>query len=458
MSACAECPADTGEFERLAKDDPLQWTRSRLKLNPLSLAPLLFKSRNGWDLQTIVPSTRVPSLTQAEAGIRGSKAVRLYGRLVYELLSGRPPTRAGSSQRYVPLSELDQTANETLRRACADADDTYGNCQEFWGVLKDNLIAKSKERISPPFQPPPPEPLPSKPSVPSPKKHLRLVVVGAILAGAVIIVLTFFATRSGPHPSPTPSPSPLRTVTASPTNTPRGLTLEDATNEHPWENSLGMRFMPVLGTEVFFSIWDTRVQDYATFVGQTNYAAGTDWNLPDLSHDEINPVVYVSSIDAKAFCGWLTKTEHASGRLPQNKAYRLPTDEEWSAAVGLARESGHTPKEKDGKILGVYPWGNEFPPPATAGCYYITRSDSASPCRVGSFEANRFGLYDMGGNVWQWCEDWYDIPERFRVLRGASWRSSYPDSLLSSCRAFADPGVRFDYIGFRCVVASASPQ
>jgi tRNA A-37 threonylcarbamoyl transferase component Bud32 len=111
------CPADIDDFESLAKGDAQEWTRCTLKLNPLSLAPLLFKSRNGWDLQTIVPASRVLSMTQAEAGIRGTKAVRLFGRLVCELLSGTAPSRAGAIN-YAPLPKLNQRGNETLRRAC----------------------------------------------------------------------------------------------------------------------------------------------------------------------------------------------------------------------------------------------------------------------------------------------------------------------------------------------------
>ena len=77
---------------------------------------------------------------------------------------------------------------------------------------------------------------------------------------------------------------------------------------------------------------------------------------------------------------------------------------------------------------------------------------------VGSFAANANGLYDMGGNVWQWCEDWYDATERFRVLRGASWLNGYGTNLLASCRLNYIPDYRHDNIGFRCVVAAESSR
>lgn len=82
----------------------------------------------------------------------------------------------------------------------------------------------------------------------------------------------------------------------------------------------------------------------------------------------------------------------------------------------------------------------------------------ATTSPVGSFRANRYGLYDMGGNVWQWCEDWYDTRQSSRVLRGGSWISRGPDALLSSNRYNYTPGDRDDFIGFRVVLADGSSR
>ena len=73
---------------------------------------------------------------------------------------------------------------------------------------------------------------------------------------------------------------------------------------------------------------------------------------------------------------------------------------------------------------------------------------------MGSFGANACGLYDLGGNVWQWCENWYDAAETGRVLRGASWCENYRVNLLASYRNGDVPGLRDDHVGFRCVVAA----
>jgi len=228
-------------------------------------------------------------------------------------------------------------------------------------------------------------------------------------------------------------------------------------------NTLGMKFVPVPGTEVAFCIWETRVKDYAAYAA-ANAGADGSWKEPPFfkklgfKQEDTHPVVNVSWEDAQAFCEWLTKKELATGKIKAELKYRLPTDAEWSVAVGLGKEKRNTPEEKDEGIKGVYPWGKEWPPPVGAGNYYeilkVDKFDYTSP--VGSFASNKDGLHDMGGNVWEWCEDKYSPTISYRVLRGASWFRNYPDLLLSSRRSRYAPVRRFRTVGFRCVLVGGS--
>ena len=219
-------------------------------------------------------------------------------------------------------------------------------------------------------------------------------------------------------------------------------------------NSLGMKFVSVPGTSVFFSIWETRVQDYRAHA-QAAIEVGGSWKNPGFPQTDTDPVVNVSWDEAKRFCVWLTEKEKREGKLPAGSQYRLPTDAEWSWAVGIGdREGSGVPKAKGWRLKTIYPWGAQWPPPKGAGNYDPSLGtdsfDHTSP--VGSFAANEQGLFDLGGNVWEWCEDFLDGRSGNHVLRGGSWNFSSAGHLLSSYRNGAASDARSGGIGFRYVL------
>lgn len=230
------------------------------------------------------------------------------------------------------------------------------------------------------------------------------------------------------------------------------------------ENTLGMRFVPI--GNVQFSIYETRVRDYSVFIRETGHAKAR-WRNPGFDQTPDHPVVMVSWTDAMSFCKWLTDREHLSGDLPAEEYYRLPTDAEWSFAAGLATERGQTPELRDLGVQDRFPWGTSWPPPKGAGNYTgketgsdvaIAGYDDGFPytAPAGSYPPNDKGLYDMGGNVWEWCLDTWNLRTRSRVLRGASWfQGSLHLSLLTSCRIHSMPDRESDSYGFRVVRTSA---
>lgn len=247
------------------------------------------------------------------------------------------------------------------------------------------------------------------------------------------------------------------------------LAVRQADVRNGYTNSLGMKFVPVKGTEVLFCIHETRYKDFAAYAAAgANVAA--DWKnqmfdgfaLGDRTED--HPVVNVSWLEAKRFCDWLGKKE--------GRTYRLPTDQEWSMAVGIGNEERWDDSTTPATVFkgqGTFPWGDEWPPPEGAGNYsdksrhekasrdnegYLERYDDGFPTTapVMSFKPNKLGLYDLGGNVLEWCESWYDDTQMYRVLRGGSWGRYDQGNLLSAFRRRMNPEARCEFDGFRVVM------
>jgi len=256
----------------------------------------------------------------------------------------------------------------------------------------------------------------------------------------------------------------------------------EATKDSPWVNTLGMPFVPIPRFETRCCIWPVRVQDYEAYC----MASGAKFPEIPFPQESDHPIVGVSWNDAIEFCVWLTGKERGEGKIDDKTVYRLPTDLEWSAAVGLPHEPGATPAERHLKVPG-YPWGLRWPPPRNAGNYETRREDQLclkqkstsfetsvwhedrglsiaaadnrkSAAKHGSiaekfkaafnewrshwtpvddyeftspvdaFAQNQFGIRDIGGNVWEWCMD--SNGPSHKVLRGGS----YLHGPLTDCR------------------------
>ncbi len=173
------------------------------------------------------------------------------------------------------------------------------------------------------------------------------------------------------------------------------------------------------------------------------------WNNDD------HPVVNVTWKEAQAYARWAGK--------------RLPTEAEWEYAARCGTNSLSFPLKTEQSYIKLY--GN-------VADYSLLRKDArriivnnyddgfpyTSP--VGYFPPNLFGVYDMEGNVLEWCADWYDAhyyarspetnptgPEkgRYKVIRGGSWNRS-GDYLRTTFRTWYPQQVRFEFLGFRCVM------
>lgn len=235
-----------------------------------------------------------------------------------------------------------------------------------------------------------------------------------------------------------------------------------ATKDLPFANSLGMKFVPVPETGVLFCIHETRFRDYEAYARE-NPGIANNWR--NQTHDGFvitsragdHPVTWVSWSETKAFCDWLSKKE--------GRQYRLPTDAEWKYAAGMAGRP-----DKGISNVRPYPWGSEWPPPPSAGNYsdqsrkakapapypsdYLENYDDGFPTTapVMSFAPNEFGLYDLGGNVWEWLEDKEKEAGEARLRRGGSWRLGSQADLQLSYLLSNEPTARDPIHGFRLVL------
>ncbi len=137
---------------------------------------------------------------------------------------------------------------------------------------------------------------------------------------------------------------------------------------------------------------------------------------PKWGWQEDHPILNVTFEDAQKFCAWVAEKTR--------RRVRLPKEEEWEKAARGA----------DGK---KYPWGNEDPTEANAGRLLWSSIDSkkSRTNAVGRFPANEFGLFDMAGNVWEWCDSLYDGEHDWRVVRGGSWGDGIPVTFRAASRS-----------------------
>jgi formylglycine-generating enzyme len=190
------------------------------------------------------------------------------------------------------------------------------------------------------------------------------------------------------------------------------------------------------------------------------------WRNAGFEQTDEHPVVNVSWNDAVAFCKWLSNKE--------GKTYRLPTEAEWEYACRAGTTtryySGDDP-ETLAKVANVADatFRAKFPAAENAWCAIKASDGYVYTSPVGQFKPNAFGLYDMHGNAWHLCADWYGGdsdyyrnsptddpkgPEKGgdRVVRGGSWLAC-PDAARSACRTFIQPSDRDNVVGFRIVRA-----
>jgi formylglycine-generating enzyme required for sulfatase activity len=183
------------------------------------------------------------------------------------------------------------------------------------------------------------------------------------------------------------------------------------------------------------------------------------WRNPGFEQGENHPVVCVSHNDAVAFLAWLNDQEKGAGWT-----YRLPTEAEWEYGCRAGTGGLYGGSDDPESLVRIANVADASFKKAYPGAACIRGDDGfVYTAPVGSFASNTWGLYDLLGNVWEWCDDWFDAafyksspkedPRNMkgatgRVIRGGCWNGN-PRSARSAYRLRFAPGLRGSDLGFR---------
>jgi formylglycine-generating enzyme required for sulfatase activity len=199
-------------------------------------------------------------------------------------------------------------------------------------------------------------------------------------------------------------------------------------------------------------------------VRQGDYFAVTGDNPSHFQGDPDLPVEQVSWLDATNYCGLRAQQEQAAGLIPSNCVYRLPTESEWEyscrALTTTAFYLGNTLRSGQANFDGRYEYDSTIGDIDNTNGVWLERTTP-----VGTYAPNQWGLYDMIGNLDEWCHDLYALyppgpatdPQGagagyYRVFRGGGWYNS-GNVCRSAQRGDVDQTLYTDVIGFRVVLA-----
>ena len=187
-------------------------------------------------------------------------------------------------------------------------------------------------------------------------------------------------------------------------------------------------------------------------VTQGEYQSVTGVNPSFFTGNSSRPVEQVSWTDATNYCAMLTHRELTASRIQPGWKFRLPTEAEWEYAC----RAGTTNR---------FYYGDDLTYASLPIHAWFADNSGGQTMPVGQKPANPWGLFDMGGNVWEWCDDWYgpypggsvtdprstDPNSGIRVLRGGSWNDE-ARACRSAYRGADLPDSSFSFYGFRVVL------
>jgi sulfatase modifying factor 1 len=282
--------------------------------------------------------------------------------------------------------------------------------------------------------------------IPSGERTVRLTPYDGSQAGPQMTIQ--LRQSAPPTPTPTPTPTPPPATNNMPMVVVQGGTM-------PMFSALAGSVISTFQIGKYEVTWDEwqEVRAWAATNGYTDLAAvgvGSAGNHPVRNvnwYDVVKWMNAKSEREALAPVYWVGDAVYRTGQtspLLQTNAngYRLPTDPEWEWAArgGLSSQSYIYSGSNDAKAV-AWTWEN-----SSGALVNISYNRGTWP--VGQKAANELGLYDMSGNVWEWCEDFVSSISARRI-RGASWREYMDSAYVSNRNNSVSPDARVSFFGFR---------
>jgi len=255
---------------------------------------------------------------------------------------------------------------------------------------------------------------------------------------------------------------------------PAGTFTMGSPDSEPAHSSVeGPQTQVTISRGFYMGKYDVTQGEYLALMGSNpSFFITNDFLGHPISPDLNRPVEMVSWNDARNYCATLTERDRNAGRLPAGYSYRLPTEAEWEYACRAGTTTpfhyGNELRSGMANFQGQY----EYPPCGTnlLWCFNPGGTCLYHTTPVGSYAPNAWGLYDMHGNLYEWCLDWYadalpggsvTDPQGassgvFCVNRGGTYRS-FAYTCRSANREAEYPGARNINIGFRVVLAPVQP-